>query len=81
MRSREICSGCGPGDSEWAKNRLEKLKENGRPCNVLNCAVRRGVARCDINCSSYPCRIHMEIFPYSQEYVDLVRERMKRERV
>jgi hypothetical protein len=81
MKAREICEGCGPGDSEWAQNRLKMLEERGRVCPVLECAVRRGIAHCDRDCKSYPCRIHREIFPYSQEYVDLVRERMKRTRV
>ncbi len=81
MKNREICEGCGPGNSEWARNRLKILKERERVCPVLECAVKRGIAHCDKDCESYPCRIHREIFTYSQEYVDLVRERMKYTRV
>ncbi|RLG39523.1 MAG: hypothetical protein DRO05_08620 [Thermoproteota archaeon] len=80
MKLRGACEGAIQ-ETLNGKNRLKMLKERGRNCPVLECAVKRGVGRCDRDCESYPCRIHREIFPYSQEYVDLVRERLKRTRI
>lgn len=72
-----ICTTCGSGTSEEAKQKLQFQQQNlGLTCGPLACAVEKGVPYCSRDCADFPCaKYEKGPYPHSQAYLDVYRKR------
>ena len=79
LKVADICSSCGPGDSETAVRKLAaQVRLLGGPCPVLACAQRNHVAYCTRDCRSFPCdNFAAGPYPYSQAYLAMQKRRRR----
>ena len=75
IREKVGCApdGCVPGNDPKASGKLEKFKTaNGRPCYVLECAIKNKVDYCT-RCDEFPCEVHYQDGPYRKEVLDMIK--------
>ncbi|MFC1885228.1 DUF3786 domain-containing protein [Thermodesulfobacteriota bacterium] len=77
LKVQGICSTCGPGKSEEAREKLQAQKELlGMPCQILTCAVEREIDFCPRDCHMFPCQIFETVsYPFSQGYLNMQKRR------
>jgi len=74
---REMCGGCVPGTDPRAPEKLEEVKQTlGKPCPMLECAIKKKVAYC-LGCVEFPCDVAYQEMPYSKKLLDLYKSFME----
>jgi len=75
-----MCSSCGSGRSEEAKNKTAaQLRLFGAACPVLVCAIEKRIAYCMRDCESFPCdKFRTGPYPFSEGFLSM-QERRRRE--
>jgi hypothetical protein len=75
MRERGLCplDGCVAGTHPKALEKLEKRKQLGYPCLLLECAVNNKVDYC-LRCDKFPCNLHYQEELYSKKTLDGFKE-------
>ncbi len=78
LRLLGTCSSCGPGNSSMAEKKLAAQKKlfSGGCCEILACAVDRGVGYCTKDCDAFPCGIfRIGPYPYSEGFLAMQERR------
>jgi len=69
-----LCEGC-----ELSKERVKMLKEIGKNCPMLECAVERDIEVCSRDCGEFPCE-KFEGWPLSQSWLEMYKSRSEKEK-
>jgi hypothetical protein len=70
--------GCVPGTDPRAPEKRDIFIEvDGRPCPILECAIKNNIDYC-WRCEKFPCKIHYdELRIYDKKVLDTLRERLR----
>jgi len=75
-----ICLPCGSGlkkDEEVVKKKMEEQMRNmGRLCPRLQCAIEKKIGYCMSDCQEFPCKFY-ERGPYSERFLTMYKTRNK----
>lgn len=67
-----VCPGCGSG-KEVPPAVAEQI-----PCPIIKCAVAKNIGYCLKDCTEFPCDTLKEGYPYSEGYLQMHINRMKK---
>ncbi len=74
-----VCSTCGSGLSPEGREKLAAQQRlMGLGCQILECAIERGIAYCTRDCDAYPCETFTDSnYPYGPKYLAMQARRRK----
>lgn len=81
LNVKEICSTCGPGNSQAATNKLAaQVRILGSPCPILACAEMKQVAYCLRDCELFPCdNFENGPYPFSGGFLSMQSRRRRQD--